>query len=90
MPKRRPDHIPTRTCAACRVSRPKREMDRLVRTPDGTVHRDPTGRMAGRGTYLCHETACREPERAAAAVRRALGAELAPGLLEFEVNDAAT
>ena len=90
MPKRRPDHIPTRTCAACRVSRPKREMDRLVRTPDGTVHRDPTGRLAGRGTYLCHEPACREPERAAAAVRRALGAELTPGLLEFEVNDAAT
>jgi uncharacterized protein len=65
-------------------------MDRLVRTPDRTVLRDPTGRLAGRGTYLCHEPACREPERAAAAVRRALGAELAPGLLEFEVNDAAT
>jgi predicted RNA-binding protein YlxR (DUF448 family) len=65
-------------------------MDRLVRTPDGTVHRDPTGRLPGRGTYLCQEPACRDPERAATAVRRALGAELAPGLLEFEVNDATT
>ena len=90
MPKRRPDHVPTRTCAVCRVARPKREMDRLVRARDGVIHRDPTGRLAGRGTYLCHEPACREPERAAQAVRRALGAELAPGTLEIEVNDAAT
>jgi len=89
MPKRRPDHIPTRTCAVCRSARPKREMDRLVRSQDGSIHRDPTGRQAGRGTYICHEPACRDPERAAAAVRRALGAELAPGTLE-EVNDAAT
>jgi predicted RNA-binding protein YlxR (DUF448 family) len=90
MPKRRPDHIPTRTCAVCRVPRPKREMDRVVRGQDGTVHRDPSGREPGRGTYICHEPACRDPERGAAAVRRALGAELAPGTLEFEVNDAAT
>lgn len=90
MPKRRPDHIPTRSCAVCRRSRPKREMDRLVRALDGFVHRDPTGRQPGRGTYICHDAACREPERAAAAVRRALGVELAPGMLEVEVNDAAT
>jgi len=90
MPKRRPDHIPTRTCAVCRVSRPKREMDRLVRTADGSIQRDPSGRLPGRGTYICHEPACRDPRAAATAVRRALGAELAPGTLEVEVNDAAT
>ena len=65
-------------------------MDRLVRTPSGTVERDPTGRLAGRGTYICHEPDCRDPQRAAAAARRALGAELAPGTLEVEVNDATT
>jgi predicted RNA-binding protein YlxR (DUF448 family) len=65
-------------------------MDRLVRATDGLIHHDPTGKLAGRGTYLCHEPACREPERAAAAVRRALDAELAPGTLEFEVNHATT
>jgi uncharacterized protein len=90
MPKRRPDHVPTRTCAVCRTARPKREMDRLVRTGDGLIHRDPTGRLAGRGTYICHEPDCRDPQRAAASVRRALGAELAPGTLEVEVNDATT
>jgi predicted RNA-binding protein YlxR (DUF448 family) len=65
-------------------------MDRLVRTADGTIQRDPSGRLPGRGTYICHESACRDPQAAAAAVRRALGAELAPGMLEIEVNDAAT
>ncbi len=90
MPKRRPDHIPTRTCAVCRVARPKREMTRLVRTSDGSIQRDQTGRRPGRGTYICQEPACRDPRGAAAAVKRALGAEPAPGALEFEVNDAAT
>jgi predicted RNA-binding protein YlxR (DUF448 family) len=89
MPKRRPDHVPTRTCAACRNQRPKREMVRLVRTGDGGVVRDDTGRRAGRGTYICEQPGCRDPERAAAAVKRALGAEPAPGALEFEVNHAA-
>jgi predicted RNA-binding protein YlxR (DUF448 family) len=65
-------------------------MDRLVRAQDGLIHRDPTGRLAGRGTYICQEPACREPRAAAAAVKRALGAELAPGTLELEVNHAAT
>ena len=90
MPKRRPDHIPTRTCAVCRSPRPKREMLRLVRTAEGSVHRDETGRLPGRGTYICQQPACREPRAATAAVKRALGAEPAPGALEFEVNDAAT
>lgn len=90
MPKRRPDHIPTRTCAVCRTARPKRELDRLVRAQDGLIHPDPTGRLAGRGTYICHDPACREPERAAPAVKRALGAELAPGTFELEVNHAPT
>jgi uncharacterized protein len=90
MPKRRPDHIPTRSCAVCRTPHPKRDLDRLVRTADGTIHRDPTGKLAGRGTYLCHDPACRDPNRAGPAIRRALEVELPPGLLEVEVNDAAT
>jgi uncharacterized protein len=89
MPKRRPDHVPTRSCAVCRTPRAKREMTRLVRTGDGSVVRDDTGRQPGRGTYLCHDPACRDQTTAAAAIKRALGAEPAPSALAFEVNDAA-
>ena len=84
MPKRRPDHVPTRTCAVCRRTRPKREMTRIVRTPDGIVLRDESGRAAGRGTYICHEASCRDASRRAEAVKRALGVEPAPEALEFE------
>ena len=63
-------------------------MLRLVRISDGSVVRDESGRQAGRGTYICQQADCRDAERAAAAVKRALGAEPAPGALEFEVNHA--
>ncbi len=90
MPKRRPDHVPTRTCAVCRRTLPKREMTRIVRGADGSIHRDETGRVPGRGTYICQDPACRDGERSAAAVKRALGAEPAPGTLEFEETTHAT
>lgn len=86
MPKRHPDHIPMRTCAVCRSVRPKRSMIRLVRTADGEVVTDPTGKLAGRGTYVCDEPACRDPKRLAAAVQRALDAPVAVERLQLEVN----
>lgn len=90
MPKRRPDHIPMRTCAVCRQVRPKRSLTRVVRRPDGSVAIDPTGRLAGRGTYVCDDAECRDPGRLAAAISRALGTHVDPGTLMLEVKDAAT
>ncbi len=84
MPKRRPDHVPTRTCAVCRQSHPKRDMTRIVRAPDGSIHRDETGRVPGRGTYICQDPACRDIERSAAAVKRALGTEPSPETLDIK------
>ena len=49
----RPRHIPERTCVVCREKKPKSELTRIVRTPDGEVVIDPTGRLNGRGAYLC-------------------------------------
>lgn len=90
MPKRRPDSIPMRTCAVCRQIRPKRSMTRLVRGADGTVAADPSGRAAGRGTYVCDDPACREPRGLAEAVQRALGAAIQPDALVVEEKHAAT
>ncbi len=52
--------IPARTCVACRTSRPKRELVRIVRTPAGQVIEDPSGRLPGRGAYVCADGTCRE------------------------------
>jgi len=43
---------------ACRTARDKRELVRIVRTPDRRVVIDPTGRVAGRGAYLCADGSC--------------------------------
>lgn len=56
----RPKHVPRRTCVACRESDAKRQLIRLVRTTDGTVEVDPTGKRAGRGAYLCARVSCWE------------------------------
>ena len=53
-----PRPLPERTCVACRVSRPKRHLVRLVRTAEGTVEVDKTGKRAGRGAYLCPAQVC--------------------------------
>ena len=82
MPKRRPDHVPMRTCAVCRDVRPKRSMTRVVRGADGAIRLDATGRLPGRGTYVCDQPACRDGDRLAAAVARALGARPDTNVLE--------
>jgi len=53
-------HIPQRTCVACRKIRPKRELVRLVRMPDGGVEVDIGGKKSGRGAYLCRAQECWE------------------------------
>jgi len=69
---RRRKHIPQRTCVACRATRPKRELVRIVRTPDGAVIVDETGKRSGRGAYLCRQRVCWEKALARGAVARAL------------------
>jgi uncharacterized protein len=56
----RPRRVPRRTCVACRQERAKRELIRVVRTADGLVEVDPSGKKAGRGAYLCSYRDCWE------------------------------
>jgi predicted RNA-binding protein YlxR (DUF448 family) len=53
-------HIPLRTCVSCHQTKPKRELLRIVRTPDGHVFIDATGKKSGRGAYLCARLVCWE------------------------------
>ena len=56
----RPKHVPQRMCVACRTKDAKRGYVRLVRTPEGRVEVDPTGKRNGRGAYLCNRMRCWE------------------------------
>lgn len=53
-------HRPQRTCIVCRQTRDKRDLMRVVRTPDGQVIIDLTGKANGRGAYLCSQQSCWE------------------------------
>jgi predicted RNA-binding protein YlxR (DUF448 family) len=67
---------------ACRTSRPKRDLVRVVRTPDGRVELDETGRAAGRGAYLCRDAACWNTALDRGALGRALEVPLPAELRE--------
>ena len=51
-------HQPQRTCVACRTIKDKRELVRIVRTPEQQVLLDFSGKANGRGVYLCRDAAC--------------------------------
>jgi predicted RNA-binding protein YlxR (DUF448 family) len=63
-------------CVACRGHDAKRGLFRIVRTPDGQVEPDPTGRRNGRGAYLCGQAACWEKALSTGQLARALNVEI--------------
>ncbi len=50
--------IPQRSCVGCRVTRDKKDLIRVVRTPEGSIQLDPRGKLPGRGAYICPDTEC--------------------------------
>ncbi len=79
--------LPMRMCVGCREMKPKRELIRVVRAPDGTVSLDESGRKPGRGAYVCRCGDClkraikqRQLERQ---LEVSLGEELAARLQEM-------
>ena len=76
--------IPQRTCVACRTKRDKKDLMRIVLTPDGEIRYDPTGRAAGRGSYLCRNEEClRQAAKLAKGLRHPLTKEEISAILEL-------
>ena len=63
--------IPMRMCTGCREMKPKRELIRIVKTPDGEIKPDATGRLNGRGAYICRSVECFKKARRSGALQRA-------------------
>ena len=51
-------HVPLRMCTGCGEMKPKKELIRIVHTKEGEIKVDLTGKLSGRGAYLCHSKAC--------------------------------
>jgi predicted RNA-binding protein YlxR (DUF448 family) len=52
--------IPMRQCIGCMASKPKKELIRIVKTKEGEIKIDPTGKTSGRGAYICNNIECLE------------------------------
>ena len=68
----KPRKIPLRMCVGCRESKPKRELIRVVRAPDGAVSMDPVGKKPGRGAYVCRREECLKRAIRAKSLERSL------------------
>ena len=73
-----PKSIPQRQCVGCREKKPKPELIRVVRAPEGDISLDARGKAAGRGAYLCPDPECLKKARKSRALERAFDAPTPP------------
>ncbi len=80
---------PERQCIGCGEKKPKQELIRVVRTPEGQFVLDETGRCNGRGAYICKDTGCLAKARKKKALSRSFSQEVSEevwNLLEEEMQ----
>ena len=64
--------VPERQCLGCNEHKPKRELLRVVKSPDGEISLDFTGKKSGRGAYICHDLRCLKKARKTRRIDRSL------------------
>ena len=70
--------IPLRKCSGCGEMKPKKELIRVVRSPEGEISLDLTGRKAGRGAYVCPHVECLRIARKAKRLERSFACAIPP------------
>ncbi|MDG0871113.1 YlxR family protein [Paenibacillus thiaminolyticus] len=79
--------VPLRKCVACQEMMPKKELIRVVRTPEDEVLIDLTGKKSGRGAYLCGKLSCFKLAHKSRALDRALKHQVQPEIYEQLAQD---
>ena len=74
----KPRKIPMRQCLGCNEHKPKVELIRIVRSPEGVVSLDLTGKKSGRGAYICRDIKCLKKVRKSGRVAHNLECEISP------------
>ena len=77
-----PKKIPLRQCVGCREMKPKKEIIRVVKSPEGQVSLDFKGKKPGRGAYVCPQAECLKRARKSRALERAFSAPMPDGVYE--------
>lgn len=81
-------HQPQRSCIACRQKMNKKELIRIIRTPEGKVLVDPTGKSNGRGAYVCQQEKCWERGVSQYALSKALKVSISADQIDRLKQDA--
>ncbi|MBQ1412817.1 MAG: YlxR family protein [Clostridia bacterium] len=68
--------IPLRTCIGCGIAKPKKELVRVVRDPEGQLSVDLTGKKNGRGAYICHSAECLKKARKARRLEKSFSMQI--------------
>ena len=79
---------PMRMCIACRQLKLKKEMTRVVKTADGEIFADPTGKAAGRGAYVCGDVACMQKLNDKKLLHKAFSANVDTAVYQHVKGDA--
>ena len=74
--------IPIRMCVGCRQNLPKKQLVRVVKSPDGDISVDTTGKKSGRGAYLCRDDNCFNRAVKSKALQRALECDITSEVFE--------
>lgn len=74
--------IPMRKCIGCQQMKPKSELVRVVRSKDGELSVDLTGKKSGRGAYICHSNACIEAAKKGRRFERAFQTAVPPEIYD--------
>lgn len=82
--------IPMRMCIGCREMKPKKELVRVVKTPQGDIKLDKTGKLNGRGAYVCPNEECFKKVQKQNALAHTFGIKIEPEIysgLEAELKN---
>jgi predicted RNA-binding protein YlxR (DUF448 family) len=82
--------VPMRQCIGCQEMKSKKEMIRVIRTPEGEICIDATGRRNGRGAYVCRDLACLKKAAKNHGIERSLKMQIPEDVylrLEEEMKD---
>ena len=83
----KPKKIPMRMCLGCNEMKPKMELIRVVKSPEGEISLDFKGKAAGRGAYICRSTECLERARKARRFEKSFSCRIEESVYEVMMDE---
>lgn len=83
----KPKKIPMRMCLGCNEMKPKKELIRIVKSPEGDISLDFTGKKSGRGAYICRSSECLEKARKGKRLEKSLSCKIENSVYEVMTDE---